>query len=62
MQFRHLKDLIYRNPHPKGEQSSDIFYVPAPHLGSSYVRELENRLAQLERLIREVCCDAIRLV
>jgi hypothetical protein len=37
-----------------------ILYLTAPQTVLSYVRELENRLAQVERLVREVCCDVTR--
>lgn len=50
-----------RNPRPRGERPS---IHSLPHGSSttfSYVRELENRLAQVERLIREVSSDASRL-
>jgi len=33
----------------------------APQAAASYVRELENRLAQVERVIREVRFDTTRL-
>ena len=44
---------------PKVRNPSDLFHLIDPHLVSSYVRELENRLAQLERLVREVYYDTI---
>ena len=51
-----------RGPHLRRERSFGIFSTSLPQLAASYVRELENRLAQVERLIREVRFDTLLLV